>query len=147
MLTDHNDEDRVSQRGKHLGAHLGTLFQVYHQTLQDHIEAAGSFARFDQADRGLVKDPAVLKAVQRGHDFFLENLIIGRRVPRFRQDRKYPVDIHACSEAILCLTELSEDFPEGLDVACAIASWTVDNMSDYHGQFYYRKYPLYTIKE
>jgi rhamnogalacturonyl hydrolase YesR len=94
----------------------------------------------------LVKDPAVLKAVQRGHDFFLENLIIGRRVPRFRQDRKYPVDIHACSEAILCLTELSEDFPEGLDVACTIASWTVDNMSDSHGQFYYRKYPLYTIK-
>ena len=56
---DEDDEDRIGQRGEDLGAHLGALLQVDHQALQDDIEAAGGLARLDQADRGLIKDPAV----------------------------------------------------------------------------------------
>lgn len=66
------------------------------------------------------------------HNFFDEN-----KIPKFTPERKYRIDIHSSAASILCLSELSEVFPEGLDIAKNVAEWTIDTLQDKDGYFYY----------
>ena len=52
-------------------------------------------------------------------------------------DRKYRIDIHSCAESINCLCELSETFPQGIETAKKVLFWTVENLQDNNGYFYY----------
>jgi hypothetical protein len=40
----------------------------------------------------------------------------------------------------LCL--FADEFPSGLDLAATVAQWTMVNLLDHDGYFYYRKYPF-----
>jgi hypothetical protein len=67
-------------------------------------------------------------------------------VPKLKPGSKYPINIHSCAEAILCLSTLSEDFPEGLETLKRMTAWTIQNMQDKKGYFYYMVLPKRTIK-
>jgi hypothetical protein len=59
----------------------------------------------------------------------------------------YPVDIHACAEAILCGAQLSKRFPPARNLAILTLRWTywyLRNPVD--GAPWYRKYPYYTSR-
>ncbi len=90
--------------------------------------------------------PEILAALQRGLQFYRESLLIEDQIPKHNVNRVYPVDIHSCSEAILCCSALSAIFPELLEVAGKVASWTIKEMQDELGFFYYRKYKMFTSK-
>src|SRR5439155_25462290 len=51
-------------------------------------------------------------------------------------------DIHCAAQAIDTLAGFSEDDPECLELACRVAGWTIQNMQDKSGYFYYREYPM-----
>jgi hypothetical protein len=68
------------------------------------------------------------------------------RIPRLTEAERYPVDIHSCAEAILCLGQLSRRYKDALPRAQAVADWTLRNMRDPTGYFYYRRYRWLTIK-
>jgi hypothetical protein len=90
--------------------------------------------------------PEILDALRKGGEYYREYLFADGRIPR-RTDRKvYPIDIHSCSEAILCCTILGERFPRFSSLADVVLEWTVNEMQDPGGFFYYRKYPLYTSR-
>ena len=55
-------------------------------------------------------------------------------------DSIYPVDIHSCSQGIITFYELSDFNNKYLDLANKIALWTIKNMQDTNGYFYYRLY-------
>jgi hypothetical protein len=58
--------------------------------------------------------------------------------PKYFHDRTYPVDIQCAAQAIEVLATFSDEQPALLQRAIAVAEWTIDNMQDADGHFYYR---------
>lgn len=84
------------------------------------------------------REQRVLEALSRGYRFYKENLFEDEAIPKLRPDSTYPVDIHSCSEAILCMSTLSELFPDAHEFAWNAFLWTKNNMQGKDGHFYYR---------
>ena len=87
------------------------------------------------------RDPELLRAIERGYHFLTDRLLVDGCRPKFRLDREYPADIHACAEAIICSAALSTTIPRALETARKVAVWTIERMSDARGNYYYRRYP------
>ena len=78
----------------------------------------------------------------KGYKFFKDNFFEISGMPKYYYNRAYPIDIQCASQAIDTLTHFSEYDPESLGLASRVAAWTIDNMQDKDGHFYYRIYPL-----
>ena len=57
--------------------------------------------------------------------------------PKYFHNRTYPIDIQCASQAIDTLALFSDD-DEALALSKKVADWTIDNMQDPEGFFYYR---------
>ncbi len=66
--------------------------------------------------------------------------------PSYYNNQIYPIDIQCASQAITTLAYFSECDKSSLELAIKVAKWTIDNMQDKAGYFYYRKYPWTKIK-
>jgi len=75
-------------------------------------------------------------ALQKGYRFYIENFFEGP-VPKLKPDQKYKIDIHSCAEAVICLCTLQEIFPGSCDKAREVLNWTINNLQDPSGYFYY----------
>jgi rhamnogalacturonyl hydrolase YesR len=84
--------------------------------------------------------------LRRGLDFYMDNLFEANGRPKYYHNRAYPIDIQCASQAITTLANLSGYHKSSLDLAQKVATWTIDNMQDTEGYFYYRQYPLMTAK-
>ena len=93
--------------------------------------------------RRVLGEEEIERSLLAGYEYYRKNLFLDP-TPKLTPDRLYPVDIYSCAEAILCLTTLSELFPQALDEAKGTAKWTIEHMQDRKGHFYYRKYRLFT---
>jgi len=82
-------------------------------------------------------DNKIFNALNRGFQFYLDNFFEENRIPKLLPDRKYRIDIHSCAESILCLSVLSNIFPQGVPIAQNVADWTIDHFQDPSGYFYY----------
>jgi hypothetical protein len=80
--------------------------------------------------------------LKRGFRFFKENFFEASGRPKYYHNRAYPIDIQCASQAIDTLAYFAPDDPESLSLAVKVADWTIRNMQDRAGFFYYRKYPL-----
>ena len=94
----------------------------------------------------ITKRRQLLPKIEKCYRYYLENLFENNMIPKLTQGNTYPINIHSCAEAILCLSTLSEDFPEGLETLERTTMWTIENMQDEHGYFYYMMQPKRTIK-
>jgi rhamnogalacturonyl hydrolase YesR len=92
------------------------------------------------------KEERIHRAVDRYYRFYLTNLFEDNTIPKLTPQRKYPVNIHACAEALLCNTTLSPDFPEAIDYLANTARWVIKIMQDETGYFYYMIRELKGIK-
>ncbi len=64
----------------------------------------------------------------------------------YRYPFPYPVDIHNQAQGIISFSKLSGLDSKYLDFAKQIALWTINNMQDSSGHFYYQKWPIVTNK-
>jgi hypothetical protein len=81
-------------------------------------------------------------ALDRGAKFYSECQFdeLGRSA--WRYPTKWPVDIHNQAQGIITFSRLSRFDRKYLHQAIKIASWTIENMQDPLGYFYFQKYPL-----
>jgi hypothetical protein len=84
--------------------------------------------------------------LDKGLKYFIGTFFEDNGRPKYYHDRTYPVDIQCAAQAIDTLAKFGRETPECLDLAKRVATWTIDNMWDARGYFYYRKYPLVTAK-
>jgi hypothetical protein len=84
--------------------------------------------------------------LDKGLDFFLARFFREDGAPRYYHDRDYPIDIQCASQAIDTLATFSELRPATLETAVKVATWTIANMQDKDGHFYYTKVPFLTNK-
>ncbi|MDQ1318319.1 MAG: hypothetical protein QG588_1979, partial [Candidatus Poribacteria bacterium] len=91
-------------------------------------------------------DRYLFTKIEKCYYFYLKHLFEDKMIPKLTPDSKYPINIHSCSEAILCLSTLIDDFPEGLETLKKTTLWTIENMQNKRGFFYYMKFPRYIAK-
>lgn len=84
--------------------------------------------------------------LRRGFDFFKENFFEENGRPKYYHNRAYPIDSQCASQAIETLANFSAYDSSSLDLALKVAKWTIENMQDKDGHFYYRQYPLIKAK-
>ena len=108
----------------HTGYNLDSLWY--------YIEATGEEALLPRLTHGLV--------------FFTRHFVEENGRPRYYHSRTYPVDIQCAAQAIDTLALLADLDPECMDLATRVAAWTIGNMQDARGYFYYRQYPLVTAR-
>lgn len=85
-------------------------------------------------------------ALTKGYRYFLENFFLPDGTPRYYVHKTLPIDIQCASQAIQTLVNLRELHPDSVRTAIRVADWTITNMQDKAGYFYYRKYPWITNK-
>ena len=81
--------------------------------------------------------------LKKGFDYFRRTFILYDGFPKYYCQRAYPLDIQCASQAIETLAFFAEDDPGCLGLACKVANWTIENMQDKDGHFYYRMYPFH----
>lgn len=86
------------------------------------------------------------KAIQKGMDFYFDEQFHESGRSFWRLPKKYPVEIHNQSQGIITLAMLSDYRNDSNKLMKTIGDWTVDNMQDKKGFFYYRIFKSHTNK-
>jgi hypothetical protein len=84
--------------------------------------------------------------IRRGLAFYLSHFLRDDGAPRYFHDRTYPIDIHCAAQSIITLLQLKDLNPDGPRIADDVLRWTMANMWDERGFFYYRVLHLWTIR-
>ncbi|MGE3062878.1 MAG: hypothetical protein AB7T10_04520 [bacterium] len=87
-----------------------------------------------QRYRDASKDNEFDENIKRGFSYYRENFFDGD-IPKYYFDKTYPIDIQCASQSIETLVNFKE-----IDKAHSVALWTIENMQDKDGFFYFRKY-------
>jgi hypothetical protein len=85
----------------------------------------------------LTRRADVFEALEKCYRHYHTNFFEAGTIPKLMPDKKYRIDIHSCAESIYCFSDLSSTFPEGLPQAEKILHWTIQNLQDQSGFFYY----------
>lgn len=93
-----------------------------------------SLKRYRQASGDHDYDPHLKSSF----DYFKRAFFEDDGCPRYYHNRTSPVDIQCAAQAVDTLTFFSDDDPQALDLARKVALWTIGNMQDHDGHFYYR---------
>lgn len=102
-----------------------------------------SLSRIIKCANGAGTDLA--RALNRGYLFWRECFFLADGWPKYYHDTLYPADAHAAATAIVTLTELRKFDNEALLLAKRIAEWTVRNLRDRRGFFYYQRRRFHTV--
>lgn len=79
--------------------------------------------------------------LRKGFGFYKRNFFESDGRPKYYDKRAYPVDIQCASQSIDTLAEFSDYDTEALILGRKVAKWTIENMQDEQGYFYYRQLP------
>ncbi|MFZ0825981.1 MAG: hypothetical protein WAO02_01025 [Verrucomicrobiia bacterium] len=92
------------------------------------------------------EDQEYVLNLEKGYHFYVETFFGDDGTPRYYDRKVRPLDIQCASQGIQTLVNLRRLHPRSLEIARKVAGWTLANMQDPAGFFYYRKYPLITNK-
>jgi hypothetical protein len=84
--------------------------------------------------------------LKKGLDFYAKNLFLADGTPRIDYNSIYPIDIHSCAQGIITFCELMDFEPKYFYMAEKVADWSIRNMQDERGHFYYRRYKHFLDK-
>jgi hypothetical protein len=85
--------------------------------------------------------------MNRGYEHWKKTFFLNDGTPRYYDHKTLPLDIQCCSQAIDTLVFFSDRDPEAIALACRVAKWTIDNMQDHSGYFYYRRYSPWVVNK
>jgi hypothetical protein len=85
--------------------------------------------------------------MMRGYEYWKNTFFLPDGTPRYYSHKTLPIDIQCCSQAIDTLVLFSERDPEAIPLAVRVAQWTIANMQDRSGYFYYRRYSRWLVNK
>jgi len=83
--------------------------------------------------------------LQSGYEFWRDSFFLADGWPKYYHDSLYPADAHAAATAIITLLELRTLDSKSPQLAQKIAAWTIRNLRDRDGYFYYQKRRFFTV--
>jgi hypothetical protein len=81
-----------------------------------------------------------------GLEFYKRHFFREDGCPRYYHNRTQPIDSQCAAQSIETLTNFADIDEASYNLAQRVATWTILNMQDADGHFYYRKYPLLKAK-
>lgn len=88
----------------------------------------------------------LILSIQNGSKFYKEKQFFEDGRCHFRYPREYPIDIHNQSQGIITFSKLTSFNKELSDFSTKIALWTILNMQNSDGYFYYQKHRFFKNK-
>ena len=84
--------------------------------------------------------------LRRGFEFWRERFFLADGWAKYYHDTLYPVDTHAAATAIVSFLDLRNLDRNALPAAELIAAWSIHNLRDRLGFFYYQRRRFYTLR-
>ena len=84
--------------------------------------------------------------LKKGFDFFKNNFFESTGRPKYYHNRTYPIDSQCASQSIETLAKFSDYDESSLALGLRVAKWTIENMQDRTGYFYFMQYPFMKLK-
>ncbi|MEQ1921536.1 MAG: hypothetical protein ABL952_03410 [Pyrinomonadaceae bacterium] len=78
-------------------------------------------------------------AINLGGGYWFAKFFLDDGTPKYYDNEIYPVDIHSAAAAIAAMSEMRAIDERMLPMAQKTAEWTIENMLDTDGYFYYQK--------
>lgn len=85
--------------------------------------------------------------LMKGYRYWKTTFFLGDGTPRYYDRKTPPLDIQCSSQAIDTLVFFRDRDPESLPLALKVAQWTIKNMQDRTGYFYYRRYSKWLVNK
>ena len=86
-------------------------------------------------------------ALERGYQYWKNTFFLADGWPKYYDHDLYPADAHAAASAIVTFLECRELDAEALRLAQNVATWTIQNLRDSRGFFYYQRRRFYTVRK
>lgn len=86
-------------------------------------------------------------ALKRGYEYWKSNFFLAEGWPKYYHDDPYPADAHAAASAVITFLECAELDKDALKLAQNVASWTIQNLRDSRGFFFYQRRRFYTVRK
>lgn len=83
--------------------------------------------------------------IEKGLDYYINTFFTSDGIPKYYNNRTYPIDIHAPAQLAVTLYRLGQtkEYSQTLD---NVMSWTIDNLQDPQGFFYFQKTKYLTTR-
>src|SRR5699024_5005825 len=81
----------------------------------------------------------------KGFQYYVDTFFLGDGTPKYYHDEVYPIDIHSPAQLLMTLYKC-ERFDNNEELARQVSSWTIENMQDESGYFYYQIKKLFKNK-
>jgi hypothetical protein len=91
-------------------------------------------------------DKTYVDNLKKGFDFFKNNFFEPTGRPKYYHNRTYPIDSQCAAQAIETLANFAEYDESALELGVKVANWTIENMQDRTGYFYFMRYPSIALK-
>ncbi len=89
---------------------------------------------------GCTGDKQFRPVMNKGYEYWKKTFFLSDGTPRYYNHKTLPIDIQCCSQAIDTLVFFKDVDPDSIALAAKVALWTIENMQDRDGYFYYRRY-------
>jgi hypothetical protein len=87
------------------------------------------------------------QGLERGYRYWKNTFFLADGWPKYYDHDLYPADAHAAASAIVTFLECRELDDEALALARKVANWTIQNLRDRRGFFYYQRRRFYTVRK
>lgn len=88
----------------------------------------------------LTGDNKYRKYIEKGFEYYIQNFFEANEMPKYYDNRTYPIDIHCPGQLLVTLARLHK-IEEYKEIAEKVIDWTIRNMQDRKGYFYYQLKP------
>jgi hypothetical protein len=107
----------------HTGFNLNVLQLYYEITLEDNVK----------------------ESIKKGLDFYLNNFFLEDGTSKYYHNQTYPIDIHCPGQLLISLHKLDK-FKPNKELAELVLKWTIQNLQDKKGYFYYQLKKIWSSK-
>lgn len=90
-----------------------------------------------QAYQDLTGDNSYQSHIDKGFDFYIQHFFLDDGTPRYYHNWTYPIDIHCPAQLFVTLRRLNQ-FDTNREMAETVMRWTIEQMQDKKGYFYYQ---------
>jgi hypothetical protein len=91
------------------------------------------------------KDNQFNLAFEKGFDYYIKTFFLLDGKPKYYHNKLYPIDIHASAQLIVTLSK-TDRLVQHISLANRVLKWTIENMQDEKGYFYYQLKPYLSSK-